>query len=223
MSPPPVERIAIAGPAGPLQAVVEDPRAAGAPPPVAFAVVCHPHPLHGGTMDNKVVTTLARTFHELAMPTIRFNFRGVGESAGSFDEGRGETDDALAVVNFGRQRWPGAALWLAGFSFGGRVALGAASRPQAGAVARLVTIAPAFTRYYASPAEVPVPPCPWLLVQGDADEVIDAADVITWARAISPPPQLAVLPGVGHFFHGNLNLLRDTILASVRDPPGTGP
>ena len=172
-------------------------------------------------MDNKVVTTLARTFHELAMPTIRFNFRGVGESAGSFDEGRGETDDALAVVNFGRQRWPGAALWLAGFSFGGRVALGAASRPQAGAVARLVTIAPAFTRYYASPSEVPVPPCPWLLVQGDADEVIDAADVITWARAISPPPQLAVLPGVGHFFHGNLNLLRDTILAAVRDLPGT--
>ena len=223
MSPPPAERLAIAGPAGPLQAVVEDPRAAGAPAPAAFAVVCHPHPLHGGTLDNKVVTTLARTFHELAMPTIRFNFRGVGDSAGSFDDGHGETDDALAVVGHGRQRWPGAALWLAGFSFGGRVALGAASRPQAGAVARLVTIAPAFTRFYASPAEVPVPACPWLLVQGDADEVIAAADVIAWARVLSPPPQLAVLPGVGHFFHGNLNLLRDTIVAAVRDPGHTGP
>jgi uncharacterized protein len=216
--PPSAERLGIAGPAGTLQAVVEDPRAPDAPPASAFAVVCHPHPLHGGTMDNKVATTLARTFHELAMPTIRFNFRGVGNSAGSFDEGRGETDDALAVVHYGRQRWPGAALWLAGFSFGGRVALAAASRPEAGAVARLVTIAPAFTRYYATPAEVPVPPCPWLLVQGDADEVIDAAEVVSWARVLAPPPRLAVLPGVGHFFHGNLNLLRTSILAAVQEP-----
>jgi alpha/beta superfamily hydrolase len=206
----------VPGPAGVLEAIVEDPRAPDAPLPAAFAVVCHPHPLHGGTMDNKVATTLARTFHELAMPTIRFNFRGVGTSAGSFDEGRGETEDALAVVTYGRQRWPGAALWLAGFSFGGRVALGASCRPEAGTVARLVTVAPAFTRYYASPADVPVPACPWLLVQGDADEVIAAADVIAWAKAIVPPPDLVVLPGVGHFFHGNLNALRDTILASVR-------
>jgi uncharacterized protein len=212
VSPPRQQPVTIAGPAGALQALVEDPRAGNAPA-TAFAVVCHPHPLHGGTMDNKVATTLARTFHELDMPTIRFNFRGVGTSAGAFDDGRGETEDALAVASWGRQRWPGAALWLAGFSFGGHVALRAT---QAGAVARLVTVAPAFTRYYASPAEVKGPACPWLLVQGAADEVISADDVIAWAPQIKPPPQLQVLPGVGHFFHGSLNLLRDTILSWVR-------
>ena len=213
MSPALAQRLVIPGPSGPLQAVVEDPRGANAAPPAAFAVVCHPHPLHGGTMDNKVATTLARSIHELALPTIRFNFRGVGDSAGSFDEGRGETDDALAVVAYGRQRWPDATLWLAGFSFGGHVALRAACRPEAMPLTRLVTVAPAFTRYYASPAEVARPSCPWLIVQGDADEVIAAAEVIAWARAIVPPPDLVVLPGVGHFFHGNLNLLRETILS----------
>ena len=216
MRPPAVERIVIAGPAGDLQGVIEDPRDALAPAPRAFAVLCHPHPLHGGTMDNKVVTTLARSLHELAMPTIRFNFRGVGESAGAFDEGRGETDDALAAVAIGRQRWPDAALWLGGFSFGGLVALRAATSPGGDTLARLITIAPAFTRYYDSPAAVPVPRCPWLLIQGDADEVIAAADVIAWARALSPAPTLIAMPGVGHFFHGHLNALREAILGNVR-------
>ena len=110
-------------------------------------VVCHPHPLHGGTMQNKVVTTLARCAEELGMPSLRFNFRGVGASAGAFDEGRGETDDALAAVATARQRWPDAALWLAGFSFGGYVALRASTTRGVGEVSRLVTIAPAFTRY----------------------------------------------------------------------------
>jgi alpha/beta superfamily hydrolase len=216
MSPPRAEKLLIPGPCGLLQAVIEDPRDDLGLPPQAFAVVCHPHPLHGGTMDNKVATTLARTFHELGLPTIRFNFRGVGESSGQHDEGRGEVDDALAAIAFGRARWPGAALWLSGFSFGGRIALAASSRAEAGQVGRLVTIAPAFTRFHASPDQVRAPGCPWLIVQGDADEVIPAAEVVEFATKILPPPALSLLPGVGHFFHGNLNLLRDTILQHIR-------
>jgi alpha/beta superfamily hydrolase len=175
-------------------------------------VVCHPHPLHGGTMDNKVVTTLARCAHELQVPSIRFNYRGVGASAGSFDEGRGETLDALAVMEYGRQRWPDAALWLGGFSFGGHVALRASTQPGGGAIARLVTVAPAFTRYYAAPREVRAPDCPWQIVQGDADDVVDPKDVADWAERIEPAPRLVVLPGVGHFFHGSLGALHDAVM-----------
>jgi len=130
LRPPHAERLSLAGPAGPLQALIETAvtEVEGPQPVSAFAVVCHPHPLYGGTMDNKVVYTVARALEQLGAPAIRFNFRGVGASAGSYDEGRGETADALAVIAYGRRRWPHAALWLAGFSFGGAVAVGAAAR-----------------------------------------------------------------------------------------------
>jgi uncharacterized protein len=201
----------IAGPAGALEAVVEDPAGAGRPRPEAFVVVCHPHPQHGGTMTNKVVTTTARTFNDLGLPTVRFNFRGVGASAGAFDDGRGETADALAALAWAQQRWPGAAPWIAGFSFGGYVALRAAGQATIARPQRLVTIAPALARYFDSPEAIPVPACPWLIVQGDTDEVLDPAQIIDWAPRIAPPPRLAVLPGVSHFFHGRLNDLGDTI------------
>jgi uncharacterized protein len=204
--------ITIAGPAGPLEAVVEEPAAAVAG---AFMVVCHPHPQHGGTMHNKVVTTLARTAHAVGAPSIRFNYRGVGGSAGSYDEGRGEIEDAIATVAVGRQRWPDAALWLAGFSFGGLVALRASTRERTGAVARLVTVAPALGREFTAPTDIQVPHCPWLIVQGDADEVIDGALVIEWARRIEPAPRLAVLPG-GHFFHGRLADLQQQVEAFLQ-------
>ncbi len=128
--PPLAERVRIPGPAGDLEALLETPQAeTGALPAVrAFAVVCHPHPLYGGTMDNKVVYTLARAFQQCGAPAIRFNYRGVGSSAGTYDEGRGETADALAVIAYGRKRWPQAALWLGGFSFGGAVAVRAAGK-----------------------------------------------------------------------------------------------
>ncbi|MEO8308756.1 MAG: alpha/beta fold hydrolase [Pseudomonadota bacterium] len=206
----------IAGPAGALQLVVEGPDAQS---PAAFMVVCHPHPLHGGTMDNKIVTTLARCAHELDMPSIRFNFRGVGNSEGSFDDGRGETLDTQAVIDYGRHTWPQASLWLGGFSFGGRVALRASTAPQVGRVDNLVTVAPAFTGDYASPQEVRVPHCPWLIVQGDADEVIDPVVNIDWAGRMNPAPQLVVLPGVGHFFHGQLGALRDVVVPFLSDRP----
>jgi len=210
LKPPLAERLALPGPAGELQALIETPvteGAAAAAAPRAFGVVCHPHPLYGGTLDNKVVWTLARVFEQLGAPTIRFNFRGVGTSAGSYDEGRGETADALAVIAYGRRRFPGAALWLAGFSFGGVIALraAAAARP-----ALLITVAPGVNKLDVRAAAPPQ--CPWLIVQGDADDVVPPEAVLGWARTLTPAPTLTVLAGAGHFFHGRINELRDTLL-----------
>ena len=204
------ERVALEGPAGPLELLIETPPAAGAGDPAgprAFAVVCHPHPLHGGTLDNKVVWTVARAFEQLGAPAIRFNFRGVGASGGRYDDGRGETEDALAVVGYGRERWPGAALWLAGFSFGGVIALRAAAVE---ACERVVLIAPGITRI--DTAGVGAPGCPMLIVQGDADDVVPAPAVLEWARTLHPAPTIRVLTGAGHFFHGRTLELRDAVL-----------
>lgn len=209
MKPPRSERVRIAGPAGEIETLVELP--ADGPvdgaAPARFAVVCHPHPLYGGTLDNKVVYTLARAFVELGVPSIRFNFRGVGGSAGRYDDGRGETEDALAVIAYGRDRWPGAAPWLAGFSFGGAIALRAAAQSQP---ERLVAVAPGVTRI--AMEGVGSPGCPWLVVQGDADDVIEPPAVLAWASRQTPPPVVRVLPGAGHFFHGRLHDLRATVL-----------
>jgi alpha/beta superfamily hydrolase len=203
---PELTRLSLAGSAGTLETVVEFPDGVAAP--AAFLVVCHPHPLHGGTMENKVVTTLARSARELGVPTIRFNYRGVGKSEGSFDDGRGETEDALTTVAHGRQLWPDALLWLSGFSFGGAVALRASTTRGVGKVDRLLTVAPALGSHYASPQQIQVPACPWLLVQGDADEVVDARLAVDWTGQLDPPPRVVLLPGVGHFFHGKLNELQ---------------
>jgi hypothetical protein len=201
------EALQIQGPAGPLESLLEQTPAVAAAP-AAFAVICHPHPQHGGTMHNKVVHTLARAFLELDIPTIRFNYRGVGASVGSYDEGIGETADALAVVATGRMRWPAAALVLAGFSFGGVVALRAAG---SAAPRRLITVAPAVDRV---PLDVlQAPPREWLLVQGMDDEVVPQAHVQAWAEALRSPPRCVWMPGVGHFFHGALIPLK----AAVQD------
>ena len=198
------ERVTLTGPAGDIEARIETPQ--NLEQVAAFGVICHPHPLFGGTLDNKVVYSLARAFHDLGVPTIRFNFRGVGRSAGSFADGIGETDDALAVVAAGREKWPDAALWLGGFSFGGAVAVRVAAQADP---ARLVTVAPAIRRV--SLDGVPMPTCPWLIIQGDHDELVDHKEVIEWASRRVPPPQIALLPGVEHFFHGKLNELRDAV------------
>jgi alpha/beta superfamily hydrolase len=203
---PELTRINLAGTAGRLEAVVEVPQ--GVATPAAFLVACHPHPLHGGTMENKVVTTLARSARDLGVPTIRFNFRGVGASEGSFDDGRGETEDALTAVAHGRALWPDALLWLAGFSFGGAVALRASTRSGVGKVDRLLTVAPALGSHYPAPDQIQVPACPWLIVQGGADEVVDPRLAVEWAARLEPSPRVALLPGVGHFFHGKLNELQ---------------
>jgi uncharacterized protein len=217
MKPPRAERIRIAGPAGEIEALVEtpaEPRPDDAASPARFGVVCHPHPLYGGTLDNKVVYTLARAFVELGVPAIRFNFRGVGASAGQYDEGRGETADVLAVIAYGRERWPGAALWLGGFSFGAAVAVRAAAQaaPQ-----RLVAVAPGITRV--SVADSDSPACPWLIVQGDADDVVEPAAVLAWADRQATIPSVRVLAGAGHFFHGRLHELRTAVLEFLGQPP----
>ena len=213
LAPPRAERLSLAGPAGALQALIETPVNSAPAAVHAFAVVCHPHPLHGGTMDNKVVYTVARAFEQLGAPAIRFNFRGVGNSAGSYDEARGESADALAVIAYGRQRWPGAALWLAGFSFGGAVAvrIAGAARPE-----RLVAVAPGITLVPVTDAAPPK--CPWLIVQGEQDEVVAPAVVQSWAQSLAPLVQLRMLPAAGHFFHGRLHELRDAVLAFMQAP-----
>jgi uncharacterized protein len=211
MKPPRAERVRIAGPAGEIEALVELPAADSAPAGTRFGVVCHPHPLYGGTLDNKVVYTLARAFVELGVPAIRFNFRGVGGSAGRYDEGSGETADALAVAAYGRERWPGASLWLGGFSFGGAVAVRAAAQA---APETLVTVAPGITRV--AMVGVDSPGCPWLIVQGDADDVIEPAAVLDWARRQSPAPTVQLLAGAGHFFHGRLHEVRQVVLDFLR-------
>jgi uncharacterized protein len=202
------ERLSLEGQAGTLEAIVEDPGGSGG----SFAVVCHPHPLYGGTMDNKVVTTVAKALQATGMPTLRFNFRGVGASGGEFDRGVGETADADAVASWGVQRWPARGLVMAGFSFGAYVALRLAQQrtPQ-----RMITIAPAVQFF--DPAAMPIPHCPWLIVQGDADEVVDPTAVINWANGLAPKPRLVILPGVGHFFHGRLQELRDAVIDAIRN------
>lgn len=209
--PPRSERIAISGPAGDIQALVETPDPQDAR---HFAVVCHPHPLFGGTLENKVVYTLARACEELGAPAIRFNFRGVGSSAGKYDEGIGETEDALAVIAYGRARWPDAALWLAGFSFGGAVAIRAAARAHP---ERLIAVAPAVMRLDRLDVSAAQPrSCPWLIVQGDADDVLEADAVLKWASNVSPQPVVRVLRGAGHFFHGRLHELRTGVLSFLQ-------
>ena len=210
------ESLTLPGPAGVIEALLEGPDldTPRALPP-AIAVICHPHPLHQGTMLNKVVQTLCRTMNELGMPALRFNFRGVGASEGEYDGGIGETADALAVCGWARAHYPGAALWLGGFSFGAMVACRAAvdARP-----AQLIAVAPPAARTKELLAGER-PGLPWILVQGEADEVVSPAELKAWVAELSPAPDLLLLPGVDHFFHGRLTLLRDALLQRLSTVP----
>jgi len=199
----------IPGPAGSIECASDIPAAEGAR--AGTALICHPHSLQGGTMHNKVVTTLERALRELGMATVRFNFRGVGKSVGMFDNGVGETDDLLAVAQWAQSVRPKDALWLSGFSFGSYVATRASSALPA---RQLITIAPAVTRW--DFAALPAPPCPWLIVQGEADEVVDPAAVYAFAAAHRPAPTLVRLAETGHFFHRRLIELRDLVQQNVR-------
>jgi len=209
--PPPREALTLDGPAGRIEALLDTPPG---PPARAVGVVCHPHPQHQGTMLNKVVHTLSRALNDLGIPAVRFNFRGVGASEGAYADGTGETEDALAVAAWARQRYPGRDLWLAGFSFGAAVAIRAA---VATPCQQLISVAPPVARMAGLLGDVR-PTCPWLLVQGTADEVVPAGDVEAWARLRLPAPDLVLLPDVDHFFHGRLTLLRETIISRVVRP-----
>lgn len=205
----------IDGPAGALELVVEGPASST---PVGMVVIAHPHPLMGGTMDNKVVHTLSRAFVAQGWRAVRFNFRGVGRSAGAWDEGRGEVDDLLAVVQhhlvaFAAEAGAAGqapALALAGFSFGGYVAAAAAQRltAQGQAVQPLVLVSPAVTKN-----EVPTVAPDTLVVEGEADDVVPLAAILDWARPQGLP--VTVVPGAGHFFHGLLGTLKQLVQAHL--------
>jgi len=197
-------RQTIAGPCGPIECAIDAPAAGVVPRGVA--VLCHPHPQHGGTLDNKVVQTMARAFVQLGYRAVRFNFRSVGGSAGVWDEGRGEVDDALAVVVAFRES--GLPLALGGFSFGGYVASRAAAVLSGTAPAeRLLLIAPAVLNF--PMAAVPALPADTVLIHGEADDVVPLSAVLDWARPAVLP--VTVVPGSGHFFHGQLSLLKTLI------------
>ena len=209
------EALTLPGPAGRLEALLEEPRALGGP---GAAVICHPHPQHQGTMLNKVVHTVSRAVNDLGLPAVRFNFRGVGASDGHYADGIGETEDTLAVAHWAAQRYGEAPLWLCGFSFGAMVACRAALQLSP---AWLVTIAPPAKRLGAL-LEGRQPDCPWLIIQGEDDEIVTCDDVVEWVNSLDPGPELIVLPDVDHFFHGRLTVLRNTLVARLgRD--GAGP
>jgi uncharacterized protein len=192
------QRSLIAGPAGLIECALDSPATA----PVGLALLCHPHPQFGGTMDHKVVQTLARALLQLGYAALRFNFRGVGASQGVWDEGRGEIDDALAVLS--AHRLTQQPLVLAGFSFGAYVAAQVATRLPLQAQ-RLVLVGPAVQTFV-----VPPVPSNSLVIQGASDDVVPMAAVLDWAQAQALP--ITVLAGAGHFFHGQLPVLKQIVL-----------
>jgi alpha/beta superfamily hydrolase len=190
--------ITFAGPEGQLEGMLHLPDAV----PVAIAVVAHPLPTMGGTMDNKIVTTLAKTFAELGFATLRFNFRGVGASAGVFDHGNGEVDDVLSAVQYAQDAFGELPLILAGFSFGGYVQARAAEDLQPH---KLVLVAPAVGRF-----NMPHVAKDTLVIHGEQDEVIPLSEALDWARPQQLP--IVVLPEAGHFFHGRLHQIKQIVL-----------
>lgn len=208
----------LTGPAGVIEAAVDvpEPQLARA----GTAILCHPHPLHGGSMHNKVVVMLERSLRELGLHTLRFNFRSVGASEGEYDDGRGETLDLLAVAEWVQRVRPHDALWLGGFSFGSYVALLAARHLP---LKQMVSIAPPVGRWDFSAAIAP--PCPWLVVQGEDDDVVEPQAVFDWVEAMPDKPTLVRMPDTGHFFHRRLMDLRGAIKNGVRNnlPPKLNP
>ncbi len=198
------QRVAVAGPAGAIECAVDTPTQTAR----GLAVVCHPHPQFGGTMDNKVVQTLARALVQLGYRCVRFNFRGIGASQGQWDEGRGEIDDAMAVVQ--SQRAEGEPLVLAGFSFGAYVA--SQARTRLTDVERLILVGPAVQNF-----TVAAVPAGTLLIHGEQDDVVPLAAVLDWARPQAWP--ITVLPGAGHFFHGQLAALKQIVLDAWTGQP----
>lgn len=190
------------------------------PPPTRslqgiLCVVCHPHPLYGGTMENKVVTTLANTLKELGIVSVLFNFRGVGASEGVFDGGGGELEDLLKVIEWVKGNFPEAILWLGGFSFGASIALQGAAHPELkDHVTQLILIAPPVTQdYFPSTAGVSCPQ--WIVGIGELDEIVPVEEVRKWISQQARPVQAFYLPDTGHFFHGRLNLLKENLKKSI--------
>ncbi len=196
----------IPGQSGHLEVVLENARALTH----GVGIICHPHPLHGGSMNNKVVTTTAKALQMLGLATVRFNFRGVGQSEGQYDAGLGELQDLLSVLQWLQATYAPTVYWLAGFSFGSHIAFqGSLQWP----CQQLITIAPPIMRFdFLQTHQIQ---CPWLLIQGDQDEIVDPASVFAWARTLSIPIHVIDIPGASHFFHGKLIELREAIVTEL--------
>jgi len=199
------EHFLIPGAVGSLEAVLAQPDLHLPGDPIA--VICHPHPLHGGSMANKVVHIVSSTLNQMGLVTLRFNFRGVGHSGGRFDHGRGEVQDLLAVVDWLKQRYPSSPLWLAGFSFGSFVAF--SCYKEAGAE-RLLLVAPPVTKFKFPDIAPPIT-IPWMVIQGGKDDVVSPQEVSVWAQRQPNPPYYEWLADADHFFHGRLNRIKNAI------------
>lgn len=193
-------RIAVPGPVGRIECAID----VSSSPPRAVALIAHPHPLHGGTLDNKVVQTLARTFVDLGYAAVRPNFRGVGASEGEHDAGVGEVDDLAAVLARAQEEYGAAPAVLAGFSFGAAMQVRLVQRLAPDAVARLVLVGVAVMRF-----DAPAVPKGTLVIHGERDETVPLAAVLDWARPQDLP--VVVVPGADHFFHRRLHSLRDIV------------
>jgi uncharacterized protein len=207
--------LTLPGPAGMLEVAVDPPETDVAARPV-IAVLCHPLPTEGGTMHNKVVTMAARSLRELGVTTVRFNFRGTGASGGVFDHGEGELDDLRAVVAWVRETRPDATLWLGGFSFGAYVSLRGAAELQP---SMLISIAPPAGRWDFD--KIVLPTMPWLVIQGEDDEIVDPQAVYDWFEQMSQTSpdasvELVRMPDTSHFFHRKLMDLRGAIKHGVQ-------
>jgi len=202
--------LTLPGPAGVLEVAVDRPDGDIVALPLTV-VLCHPLSTEGGSISNKVVTMTARSLRELGANTVRFNFRGVGHSAGTFDHGNGELQDLLAIVAWVREQRPDDDLWLAGFSFGAYVSLRANETVLPDA---LISIAPPAGRWDFDKVATPV--CPWLVIQGENDEIVDPQAVYDWIDTLKRKPDLVRMPDTSHFFHRKLIDLRGALQHGVK-------
>lgn len=196
---------------GTLEAVLQSPKD---PSPTHLAILGHPHPLYGGTMNNKVVTTLAMAFQEAGIPSLRFNFRGVKQSQGVYDAGIGESQDVLFLMDSFKKENPELKFYLAGFSFGSYVTYRAAAKSnkdKKNCVCQLISIAPAVQ--HCDFTEFPPITIPWTVIQGENDDVASPEAVYSWIDTLDPKPQLIKVPDTEHFFHGRLGILKDHLLS----------
>ena len=199
------ENFLIPGPTGVLEALLAQPDSFEKGNPIA--VVCHPHPLHGGTMANKVVHIVSDAFNKLGVASLRFNFRGVGHSEGRYDNGVGEIDDLCAAVSWFKERYPESPLWLAGFSFGSFIAFSAHEKVGA---ERLLLVAPPVGRFPFDPEQ-----CvniPWMVIQGGKDDVVSPQEVSVWVHRCRNKPSYEWFADADHFFHGRLIRIRELII-----------
>ena len=212
------QKTVVTGPAGSIEAVVDAPELAPGVAARGVVVIAHPHPLFGGSMDNKVVQTLARAFVQCGWQAVRFNFRGVGATEGVYDEGRGELQDLLAVV---QQVAPQGTLALAGFSFGAFVTSHAVQALWSQrAIEKIVFVGTAASRF--TVADIPPEAhAHTLTLHGEQDDTVPLASVMDWARPQTLP--VTVIPGGGHFFHGQLPLLKSLVVRHLRAPAASGP